>query len=177
RQDLGGDPRHDAALELGPVLAVVEEGTRLLDNVADMRLALEILGAELPDLAIGRVRQLEAAVAAIDGDRLVEIVERLALDLDQGIVQALEGKLVGDVLVDEGEAAERVGRNEVAQGSLVGQMKQPLIRLDERIEHGELLLLEGAEVGVFRNAPALAQALENLAEARLGGKPFLLEPP
>jgi len=95
--------------------------------------------------AIGRVRQLEAAIAAVDRDRLVKVSSVSRWTSISVLYRPLECQLVGDVLVDEGEAAERVGRHEVAQGALVGQMEQALIRLDERGEHGELLLLEGAE--------------------------------
>ena len=56
-------------------------------------------------------------------------------------------------------------------------MQQLLLRLDQRGEHGELLALEGAEIGVFRDAPALAQPLQHLVEVGLGGEPVLLEPP
>ena len=48
---------------------------------------------------------------------------------------------------------------------LVGQMHQLLLRLDQRGEHAELLPLEGAEIGGFRDAPALAQPLQHLVEA------------
>src|SRR5262249_53466637 len=147
------------------------------DDFVEMRLALEILGRQLPDLAEGRVVELEAPVAAEDGDRLVEIVERLALNLDERVVRALQGQLVGDVLIDAGEAAEGMRRDDEAQGWVVGEVEQLLLWLDQRGEHGELRLLEGAEIGVFRQAPALAQPLQHLAQRRLTGEPVLLEAP
>ncbi len=172
-----GEARDDAALERRPVAAIVEEGALLLDDVADMRLAREIGGRELPHLRIGRVRQLEAPVAAEHGDRLVKVVERLALHLDQGVVGSLERELVGDILVDEGDPAERMRRDDEAQRALVRQMQQLLLRLDQRGEHGELLPFEGAEIGVLGNAPSLAQPLEHFIERRFGDEPVLLEPP
>ena len=59
---------------------------------------------------------------------------------------------------------------------LVGQMQQLLLRLDQRGEHRQLLPLEGAEIGGFRDAPALAQPFQHLVERRLGREPILLEP-
>ncbi len=70
-----------------------------------------------------------------------------------------------------------MGRDDEAQGALVRQMQQLLLRVDQRGEHRELLLLEGAEIGVFRDPPPLAQPLQHLAEVGLGRKPVLFEPP
>src|SRR6516164_5626650 len=56
-------------------------------------------------------------------------------------------------------------------------MHQLLLWLDQRGEELQSLALEGAEIRTFRYAPALAQALQNVAERRLAGEPFRLEPP
>lgn len=142
-----------------------------------MRLARDVLRAQPPDLRPGRVGKLQAAVAAEDRDALEEIVERLALHLDEGVVRAFEREPVGDVFVEEGEAAERVRRDDHPQGPIVGQMEQLLLRLKERREHLLLLPLEGAEIGVFGQPPALAQPLEHLVERGLGAEKVLFEAP
>ncbi len=68
-------------------------------------------------------------------------------------------------------------RDDEAERALVGQVQQLLLRLDQRGEHGELLALEGAEIGVLGDAPALAQPLQHLVERRLGGEPLVFQPP
>ncbi len=152
----------------GQFAAVVEEGALLLDDLADMRLALAVTLRQLPHLRVGGIGKLQAAVAAEHGHRLVEIVERLALHLDHRVVGPLERELVGDLLVDEGEAAEGMGRDDQAERAVVRQVQQLLLRLDQRGEHTELLALEGAEIGVFGDAPALAQPLQHFVQRRLG---------
>src|SRR5262249_43071182 len=66
-----GEAGDDAPLRRGPIAAVVEERRLLLDGVPHMRLALEVGGGELPHLRIGGIGELQPAVAAEDGDRLV----------------------------------------------------------------------------------------------------------
>ncbi len=70
-----------------------------------MRLALEIGLGQRPDLAVARIVQLEPSIAAEQRNTLVQIVERLALHLDQGVVRAFESQPVGDVLIDEQQSA------------------------------------------------------------------------
>src|SRR6185437_6416754 len=84
---------------------------------------------------------------------------------------------VGDVLVDEQETTQRVRRHRHAEGAAVGQMHQLVLRLDQRGEEPDLLPLEHPEIGKFRNAPALAQALQNLVERGMAGEPVLLDAP
>ena len=117
-----------------PVSGVVVEVADLLDDVADMRLAVEIRFGEAPDPAIGRIVQFEPSVAAEHGDRLEQIVERLALHLDQRVVRPFEREPVGHVLIDKNQAAQRMRRDRHAEGPPVRQMQQLAFRLDQRGE-------------------------------------------
>ena len=121
--------------------------------------------------------KLEPAVAAEHGDALEQIVQRFPLDLEQGVVRAFERQAVGDVLVHKNEAAQRMRRYRHAQRAIVRQVHQLALRLDQGGEHLELLALEGAKVGVFRNAAALAQPLQEFVERWLAGEPVLLQSP
>src|SRR5665213_533914 len=110
-----------------------------------MRLARQILGHEPPDAGIGRIPQLQAPVAAEDGDAFIEVVQRFALNRYGSVVGAFERQAVGNVLENKGQAAERMRADDEAQRALVGQMQQLFLGLDQRGEHGALLRLEGAE--------------------------------
>src|SRR5690242_15792140 len=56
-------------------------------------------------------------------------------------------------------------------------MHQLVLRLDQRGEEPDLLPLEHPEIGKFRNAPALAQAFQNLVERGVTGEPVLFDAP
>src|SRR5207248_10036881 len=96
---------------------------------------------------------------------------------DQRVVRAFESEPVGDVLIDEQEAAQGMRRHRHAERAAVGQMYQLVLRLDERCEETDLLTLEHSEIGEFRDAPALAQAFQNLVERGVTGKPVLFDAP
>jgi hypothetical protein len=61
------------------------------------------------------------------------VVEGLSLDPDQGIVALLELELLGDVLVDVGDAALRMRIGDDAQGLAVGQVPPVLLGLERLI--------------------------------------------
>ena len=71
----------------------------------NMRLACEIVLRQSPDLQVGRVVELQAAIAAVHRDPLEQIVEGRSPHLGQGIAGSLEGQPVGHILVNEGEPA------------------------------------------------------------------------
>src|SRR5205085_1842685 len=75
------------------------------------------------------------------------------------------------------EDAHRMRRHRHAERPAVGQMHQLGLRFDQRGEETELLPLEQAKIGKFRNPPAFAQTLQNLVERRVAGKPVLLDAP
>ena len=58
----------------------------------DVRMLVERLGRELPHALEGRIVQPHAAVAAEHRHRLGQMVERLALHLDQRVVAAMHAR-------------------------------------------------------------------------------------
>ncbi len=171
--DLGDDP----VAPRRPIASVLVKVPRLLDDVADMRLAGEIGLGQPPDRAIGGIVQFEPAIAAEYGDALEQVVERFALHRDQRVVRTFQRQPIGDVLVDEDQAAQRMRRHRQAEGAAVGQVHQLAHGLDQRGEHAQLLALEGAEIGIFRHPAAFAQPLQQFVERRFAGEPILFEPP
>ena len=174
---LGGDSGDDMLPHQLPIAAIVVESAGALDDVADMRLADQLALGQIPDLAVGRVMQFQPAVAAEQGCPLVQIVEGLALDLDQRVVGAFERQAVGHVLIDEDQAAQRVRRHPHAERPPVRQMHQLVLRLDQRGEQAELVALENPEIGIFGDPAALAQPLQHLVERGTAGEPLLLDAP
>ena len=67
-----------------------------------------VVPVELPHARERRIVQAQAAVAAEHRDRLGEVVERLALHLDQRVVAAFEVEPLGDVVEQIGDAALRI---------------------------------------------------------------------
>ena len=106
-------------LERAPAGIGAEVRSQPLDHVGDVRLGAEELGAQAPDPRIGRIGELEAAVAAEHRHPFVKVVESIALDVDQGVVGALEGESVGHVLEGQEQAAHGMGRDDHAQGAPV----------------------------------------------------------
>ena len=174
---LGGDVGDDVLAHRRPIAAIVVERTHPLDDIADMRLPLEIGFGQRPDLSVTRIMQLQPPIAAKQRNALIEVVERLALHLDQGVVRAFQSQPVGDVLVDEKQPAQRVRRHRDAERPVIGQVHQLVLRLDQGGEQPKLLPLEEPEIGEFRDAAALAQAFENLVERWMPGEPILLDAP
>ena len=74
-----------------------------------------VLGVEPPHAGERRIVQPQPAVAAEHGDRLGEVVERLALHADQRVEAALEIEPFGDVVEQIDHAAFRIGRGDDAQ--------------------------------------------------------------
>ena len=129
-----------------------------------MRFAVELFRAQLPQLRVSGVAELEASVAAEHRDAFVEIVERRPLDRDERVERAFERQRVGHVLEGEHQAAERMGRDHHADGRPVGAVSQLLLRLDQLGKHRFAFLLERGEIDLF-GQPALApQRLEGFAK-------------
>ena len=84
--------------------------------------------------------QAHAAVAAEHRDRFGQVIERLALHLDQRVVAAVHVEPLGDVVVEISDAAFRIGRGDDAQRAAVRQMPHVLLRLDRAIGLVQLLL-------------------------------------
>ena len=104
--------------------------------------------------------QAKPAVRAEDPDALGEVIERLALHMDQRIVAAFERQPLGDVLIDPGHAALRVGVGDDAQCLLVRQVPPMLARLGRAVSR-EQIGPPGLEVDLFRQLALAAQAVEH----------------
>jgi hypothetical protein len=154
-----------------------KKGAHLVDDLADMRLACDIFRRQSPDLQIGRVVQLQPAVAAVYRNPFEQIVEGRPPHLGPGIARSLECQPIGHVLVDESEPAERMRRYRQQQSAVVRQMQQLLLAVRQRGEELHALALEGTEIGMLRDPAALAQPFEQVAERRFGNEPFRLEAP
>src|SRR5450830_1108253 len=81
-----------------------------------------------------------AVIAAEHRDRFGQVIERLALHLDQRVVAAVHGEALGDVVVKISDAALRIGRGDHAQRAAVRQVPHLLLRLDRAIGLVKLLL-------------------------------------
>ena len=103
------------------------------DDVGDMRLAVEDRRVEAEDGGEGRIVEPEPAVGAEHRDAFGEVVEGLALDVDQRVVAALEVEPLGDVLVDPGHPALRVGIGDDAERLAVGQVPALFPGLDRPV--------------------------------------------
>src|SRR5271166_1983427 len=103
--------------------------------------------------------QLQAAIAAVNGDAFEEMVESGAPHLGQRVARAFERQAVADVLVDEGQAAEWMRRDGQQQSAAVGKMKQILLRSNDRGEQPQLVALVRPEIGGFGETASLPQTL------------------
>ena len=110
--------------------------------------------------------QAHAPVGRKHRDRLGQVIERLALHLDQRIVAAMHVEPFGDVVVEIRDAALGVGRGDHAQRAPVGQMPQVFPGLVGAIGLVQLVL-PLAEVLFLRQLAAAAQLLEHGAVARV----------
>ena len=88
------------------------------------------------------------------------MIERLALHLDQRVVAAVQVEALGDVVVEIGDAAFRIGRGDDAQRAAVRQVPHVLLRLDRAIGLVQLLL-PLPEVLLLGQLAAGAQGVEH----------------
>ncbi len=73
-----------------------------------MRAAVQFVLAQLPDPGHFRIGEFEPPVATEHRDAFVKLVQRLALDFDQGIERTLQCQAIGDVLHREDQPAQRM---------------------------------------------------------------------
>ena len=164
-----GRPRHPGLHDALPLfVGDLEEVARPRDQLAHVRLAAEQVLRQVPDPGEGRIGQLEPAVGAVDRNAFVEIVQGLALDLDQRVVGAFQGQPVGHVLVGEQHAAHGVRAGDAAQRAAVGQMEQLLERLDQPLQPAQPLAFVLGEVDLLGQAARLAQGLQATLLHRVG---------
>ena len=156
----------DVHLDGVPDVRIVEQGHAAFDHVVIVRRVLEQIRRQVPDALERAVVQLEPAVAAEHGDRLVQVVEGGALRLDQRIEARLQVELDGDVLEQQQQAAHRVTLAGDRQRAPVREGPLVLFHAVEVEIVGNLL---GAPFGIVRaagNLAALAQPVEQLAMVR-----------
>ena len=60
------------------------------DQFADMRLGVQFLGRQIPDMAIGRIGQAQPPIRGKNSDPFIEIVQGLAMNGKRGLVGALQ---------------------------------------------------------------------------------------
>ena len=101
---------------------------------------VERLGRQFPHALERRIVQPHAAVRAEHRDRFGQVIERLALHLDQRIVAAVHDEALGDVVIQISDAALGIGRGHHAQRAAVRQVPHMLLRLDRAIGLVQLLL-------------------------------------
>ncbi len=112
--------------------------------------------------------QLQPAVAAIDRDAFIEVVDGLALHLDQRVVARLQRQAVGHVLIGQDHAAHRVRGRHHAEGAALGRVHQLFERADDGHDVAGELLLVVAEIGLLGDLPPLAQGVQHFVDGRLG---------
>ena len=125
-----------------------------------MRALVERLRLQFPHAGEGRVVQAHAAVGREHRDRFGQMVERFALHLDQRVVAPMHVEPLGDVVVEIGDAAFRIGRGDDAQRAPVGQVPEVLLRLGGAIGLVQLAL-PLPEVLFLRQFALRAQLVEH----------------
>ena len=98
------------------------------DDLADMRLCLERIRRQPPDIGEHRVEQPQPAIGAEHRHRLGEMVERLALQLRKRRKPAFQRDLLGDVLVDVAHPAVGIRHGGDADRAAVREMPELLAR-------------------------------------------------
>ncbi len=157
------DRRYRGA-QIAPHGIVVVQCLRPGGHRFDVRVLVERLRRQLPHALERRIVQPHAAVRAEHRDRLAEMVERLALHLDQSIVAAMHVEALSDVVVEVSDAAFRVGRGDDAQRAAVRQVPRVLLRLDRVIGLVQLQL-PLPEVGFLGQ---LARGAQRVEHGRIG---------
>ena len=126
--------------QVSPHRIVVVQRLRPGGHRLHVRMLVERLGRELPHALERRIVQPHAAVRAEHRDRFGQVIERLALHLDQRVVAAVHVEPLGDVVIQISDAAFRIGRGDHAQRAAVRQVPHMLLRLDRAIGLVQLLL-------------------------------------
>src|SRR5690606_35270730 len=136
-------------------------------NLPDMGFFVQPRLAESPDLGIGGVAQPETPVRAENRDALMQIVERLALNGQEGVVGALDLEPITDVFVDLDDAAKGVWMEGRAQRSPVRKVVALFFRLHQALELAEALTTEGLVVGLFGQTAVIPKPPQHLGHVRL----------
>ncbi|MCY1217723.1 hypothetical protein D9M72_296480 [compost metagenome] len=151
----------DVGETLPPIGLVVGDEAGLFDR-PDMGAGLGFRLADAPDRAERRVRQANAAIGPKHGDAFGEMVDRLALNLNERIVARFEIDLLGQVLEHPGDPALRAGGREDAQRLAVRQVPEVALRV-ERLIDGKRGGLPLFPVELLRQLAAGAQPVKHFA--------------
>ena len=176
----GGRPRGGVgvghpSLHLAPESLVMQAGQAELDHAFEVHDLAQGLAGNVPEPLEGLVVQPQAPIRPEDRDGIVQLVEGGLLNLDQAVVLGLQAKLAGDVREEQDDAAEGVGLANHPEGAAVRQAPE-LVR--GRVELAVALEFRRLPAGIvrrLRQAPALAQPVEDLAMGWPLGQPGRLE--
>jgi hypothetical protein len=122
--------------------------------------------------------QLEPRIGAEHGHAFLQRIERRGLHLDERVVGAFERQLLGDVLIEECEPAERMRLRHDAQRLAAGQVPEIFrqIFFGLAVER-ETLALPQLIIALLRQLARLAQFVEHFAVGRSRVEPFLGQAP
>src|SRR5262245_35279019 len=120
---------------------------------------LECVVRKLPHALERGIVQPDPTIASKDCYRLRQMIECLALHLDERVVTTMHIKALGHVVVEVGHAAFRIWRSNNAQRAPVGKMPSVFFGLDRPIGFVKLLP-PLAEVLLLRQLSLVAQTIE-----------------
>ncbi len=114
---------------------------------------------DVPQYAECRIGEANAAVGTEDGDAFGEMVDGLALHLDQRVVARFEIDLLGQVLEYPGGAALRVSSGENPKDLAVRQVPEVGLRIERTVD-GQNAVFPGFPVQLFRQLLGAAQPIQ-----------------
>ena len=115
-------------------------GLRPSGHCFGVRMLIERIGGELPHALERRIVQAHAAVRTKHRHRFGQVIERFALHFDECVIAPVHVEALGNVVVEIGNAALRIGRGDDAQCAAVRQVPHMLLRFDRGIGFVKLLL-------------------------------------
>ncbi len=147
------------------VAVVAVQRAAQFDHGFDVRTLAQHGGIDPPHARESRIEQAYAPVAAEHRERLGQVVEGLALHVDQRVEAAFEVEPLGHVVEQIGGAAVGMRRGHDAQGAPVGEvpfMRHRVARAVGRVE----LRLPLAEVLLLGQLAVVAQTVEHRGVGR-----------
>ena len=170
----GTGDQHD---QLAPVRLVGQQRAAHREHFGKARLALQHDRVEAPEFGECLVEELQPAIRAKHRKGFGQVVDRGALHAGQLVEAALQRDLVGDVGIDEDQAAMRMRLAGHAQRHAARQVPVLLALFDGVRVEREALFLPAREVALLGQAAHFAQPLEDLAVRRMRAEPVFLEVP
>ena len=167
----------DAAADIGPDPVIGEQRGTGLGNRLELRLTFQLGRLETPQTLKGVVVELQPAIGPEHGDRLVQLVQGGALDIDQRVVARPQGQLVCLVLEDQHQAAQRVALAGDPQRAAIRQRPELVRCLFGRglVVARQLVRLPACEISLFRQKALLAHAVKELAVGRTVVEPGIIQ--